>query len=158
MTVEGDLERAFELFDKHRDELRLVGPPQSEVIDEAENALGAAFPPSYRAFVARQGAGSIRGREVYGVLDDVHAKGPPNVVWRTMDARTSTHLPDRYVIVVDFDDSSSAALDLSHQNSTGECPVVRIWPGEAESDLVDSQLADNFGSFILRFTEERLTF
>jgi len=151
-----DLERAFALLDQHRHDLRLTGPPPLHSIEAAEELLGARFPPSYRAFVEREGAGSIMGREVYGVLSDVNAIGPPSLVWRTLQARESSHLPDRYLVIVDFDDSSALALDASRRRHDGEYPVVRVWPGEDEGDLVHGDVADDFGSFLLRFVEERL--
>lgn len=156
MNAKDNLTRAFELIDAHRNELRLVGPPPPQTIETAEGLLDIQFPPSYRAFVEREGAGSIKGREIYGVVPDLHAPGPPNVVWRTLDSRASASLPDRYLIIVDFDDSSAIALDTSQRRSDGEASVVRIWPGEVESELVDSELASDFGSFLLRFVEERV--
>lgn len=156
MSATAHLEEAFRLLEPLHDRLRLVGAAPPEAVDEAERLLGVSFPPSYRAFVERAGAGSILGREVYGVLAEPQAKGPPNVVWITLNARSSFGLPDRFLIVVDLDDSSALALDSSQRRFDGECPVIHIWPGEPESELVDTEVASDFGSFFLRFAEERI--
>jgi len=118
--------------------------------------LGVAFPPSYRAFVEQMGAGSVLGREVYGVVPDPSASGPPNVVSATLSARESLALPERFVIVVDLDDSSAIALDTGNADSDGEVPVVRIWPGEEGDELVEGEVASDFGSFFDQFVRERL--
>ena len=157
MSVQDSLKRAFQLIDERRDELRLVGPPPPRAVETAQRLLDVQLPPSYRAFVEREGAGSIKGREIYGVVPNPQTKGPPNLVWRTLDSRASAGLPDRYLIIVDLDDSSAIALDTSQRRGDGESPVVRIWPGESEGELVDSEVASDFGSFLLRFVEERLT-
>jgi cell wall assembly regulator SMI1 len=157
VSVQSNLEEAFALLDAHRDDVWLVGPASRQAIQETERLLGVQFPPSYRAFVEREGAGSINGREIYGVVANPQGKSAPNVVWMTLDLRASARLPDRYLIIVGFDDSSSLALDASQQGSDGEYPVVRIWPGEDEDELVDSEVASDFGSFLLRFVEERLS-
>ena len=114
------------------------------------------FPPSYRAFLDQFGAGSILGREVYGVAPDPEAQGPPNVVWQTLHARRTFGVPPHYIKLVDLDDSSAIALDASAQRQDGEMPVVRIWPGELGADLLDGEVAPDFGSFFDKFVDERL--
>lgn len=150
-----DLEAALADLDRNTDKVHFTGPASSAAVAEAERALGVRFPPSYRAFVERYGAGSIAGRELYGVLDDPVAPGPPNVVWVTERARQDFGLPRQFVVLVDFDDSSAVALDSSLSASDGEQPVLRIWPGEP-GDVIDSELARDFGAFLKRFVDERL--
>jgi len=136
--------------------MRFVGPAPAAKVEESERMLGVAFPPSYRAFVEQMGAGSVLGREVYGVVPDPSASGPPNVVSATLSARESLALPERFVIVVDLDDSSAIALDTGNADSDGEVPVVRIWPGEEGDELVEGEVASDFGSFFDQFVRERL--
>jgi hypothetical protein len=67
---------------------------------EAESALGICFPPSYRAFLQAFGAGSIRGREIYGILDgDYQNSAIPDGIWLTLQERQSSGLPESLVIV-----------------------------------------------------------
>jgi antitoxin YobK len=154
MTASVDVDVALRLLRRVPRHLHVVGPATPERIQAAEQALGVTFPPSYRRFLGELGAGSILGREVYGVVPDISAAGPPNVVWMNLDRRQAESLPDHFVVLVDLDDSSSYALDTAGDG--GESPVVRIWPGEPVQTLVDSQVAPSFGSFFHRFTQERI--
>jgi hypothetical protein len=155
MTATAALLKALKLLEPWRDDLRVVGPAAPEQIQASEEALGVVFPPSYRRFLADVGAGSILGREIYGVVRDPLASGPPNVVWMNLDRRTA-QLPKHLILVADLDDSSAFALDLAHQDNDRECQVVRIWPGEPPKTLVDSEIASSFGSFFLQFSLDRL--
>jgi hypothetical protein len=156
MTAEADLQEAFRLLQPWRHELRVVGPATPEQIADAEAALAVTFPPSYRGFLAEFGSGSILGREIYGVVRDISAAGPPGVVWMNLDRRRDVALPRHLIVVADLDDSSAIALDLSDHGSQGESPVVRIWPGEPSNTLVESQVAPSFGSFFAQFVQERI--
>jgi hypothetical protein len=93
MRAGADFEEALRLLQPWRHDLRVVGPAKAEQIHDAEEALSATFPPSYRSFLAALGAGSILGREIYGIVRDPSAPGPPNVVWRNLDARLNSGLP-----------------------------------------------------------------
>src|SRR5437773_3713571 len=115
MSVEESLRQAFDLLDGNRQQLHLVGPALPGAIEAAESRLGLRLPPSYRTFLEGEGGGSVKGREIYGVVSNLEAAGPPNVVWRTMQARGSAKLPKRFVILVDFDDSSAIALDTDQR-------------------------------------------
>jgi SMI1-KNR4 cell-wall len=156
MTAEADLEHAVRLLQPWRHELRVVGPATPAEIEDAEAALAVAFPLSYRGFLAELGAGSILGREIYGVVRDRSAAGPPGVVWMNLARRRQVALPSHLIVVADLDDSSAFALDLSGNGSDAESPVVRIWPGEPPNTLVDSEVAPSFGSFFLQFAQERI--
>lgn len=156
MTATADVQQAVELLQQWRDDLQLVGPAPPRLIQDAEEALGVVFPPSYRSFLVALGGGSILGREIYGIVHDLSAAGPPNVVWITLNSRRVEGLPDRFVLVAHLDDSSAFALDARRSDSDGESPVLRIWPGEPEEELVHSEAAASFGSFFLQFTRERI--
>ena len=156
MTASPDLEEALRLLEPWRSALRVVGPATEEQIEEAEEALGVAFPATYPSFLAELGAGSILGSEIYGVVRDLAAPGPPNVVWMNLHLRRDAGLPEHLIVVADLDDSSAFALDVSGAGSY-EAPVLRIWPGEPSEALVDGEVAASFGSFFLRFAQERIS-
>lgn len=147
---------AVKSLEPHADHLAVVGPASRANVDKSERLVGLLFPPSYRAFLYQFGAGSILGREIYGVVPDPEASGTPNVVWQTLDARRTFGLPPEYLKLVDLDDSSAIALDASASTHDAEMPVVWIWPGELGADLLGGELAPDFGSFFARFVNERL--
>jgi antitoxin YobK len=116
---------------------------------EAEDRLGLRFPPSYRAFLNSAGSGTFGWYEIYGLVTDLDAPGPPNVVWETRQAREKFQLPARFVLLVGLDDSSAYALDLEEVSALSEAPVVQIWPGEIGDDRVQGEVAPSFGQFLL---------
>jgi hypothetical protein len=155
MAAIADLEEALGLLRPWRRALSVVGPATQGRIREAETRLAVVFPASYRSFLAELGAGSILGREIYGVVDDLSAAGPPNVVWMNLDRRRRAGLPKHLIVVADLDDSSAFALDVAGDRDR-ESPVMRIWPGEPPETLVDSEVASSFGAFFLKFAQERI--
>jgi hypothetical protein len=72
------------------------------------------------------------------------------------ESERSLALPAQYVVVLDLDDSSALALDVACTGSEGEAPVVRIWPGEEGDELVEGEVASDFGSFFEQLVKERL--
>lgn len=156
MSAVSRVAEAIRILDPYMKRMRFVGPASAANIAESERMLLARFPPSYRSFVEQLGAGSVLGREIYGVVSDPSASGPPNVVSATLNARKSLALPERFVVVVDLDDSSAIALDVGSADSDGETPVVRIWPGEEADGLVEGEVAPDFGSFFVQFVRDRL--
>jgi hypothetical protein len=79
----------------------------------------------------------------------------PNAVWATAGSRSDFGLPHRYVLIAEYDDSPAAALDCEAAGPDGECPVIRLWPGEEGDDLLDSEIAESFGAFFDAFVRER---
>ena len=65
-----EVESAIDLIRGYSGRKHYVGGRSSDLIRAAETALGVEFPPSYKKFLKELGAGSIRGREVYGITDD----------------------------------------------------------------------------------------
>jgi antitoxin YobK len=65
-----ELAEAFELIESRRSRCRFVGERGERLVSLAEETLGVSFPPSYRSFVRRFGAGNIAAEEIYGVVSD----------------------------------------------------------------------------------------
>jgi antitoxin YobK len=156
MSAQARISEALAALEPVADRTRFVGPAPAAKIHESERMLGVTFPPSYREFLERVGAGSVLGREVYGVVPDPAASGPPNVVSATLSSRQSEQLPNRFLILVEMDDSSALALELGEESAEAEAPVVRIWPGEHGDALVDARVAPDFASFFSQFVRERV--
>jgi hypothetical protein len=137
-----DLEAGFELVRANADAARFAGPREEPLIEAAERALGVRFPPSYRSFLAALGAGSIRGREFYGVIDeDWSTPGPPDAIGTTLAERADNRLPEGLVIVGASDDGGWYVLDCAAPVEGGEAPVL-IWAQDA-----GGRVADDFGEF-----------
>jgi hypothetical protein len=95
-----DVDQALDLINSYKGRKRFVGVRQRALIEEAEAALGVRFPPSYRRFLESLGAGSIRGREIYGVIDSNFRDSTiPDGIWLTLMERQHSRLPEALVIV-----------------------------------------------------------
>jgi len=116
-----DVTTALNSVDLIQGRKRFVGPRDAGLIRAAEDALGVQFPPTYRAFLERLGAGSIRGREVYGVIDaDFQESTIPDGIWLTLRERQDSELPKSLVIVHNTGDGDYVAIDTSRR------PILRI--------------------------------
>jgi hypothetical protein len=60
-----DFERAMDSLPQITN-AEFLGPKDESLVASAERALEFTFPPTYRLFLKRLGAGSIRGCEFYG--------------------------------------------------------------------------------------------
>lgn len=144
-----NLETGFELVRANADAARFAGPREAPLIEAAERALGVRFPPSYRSFLGALGAGSIRGREFYGVIDaDWSAPGPPDAIGTTLAERAGSRLPAELVIVGASGDGGWYVLDCAAPGPGGEAPVL-IWAHAA-----GGRVADDFGQFFAMLVEE----
>jgi hypothetical protein len=142
-----DLETGFQLLRANAHAARFAGPRDEPLIEAAERALGVRFPPSYRSFLSALGAGSIRGREFYGVIDeDWSAPGPPDAIGTTLAERAGSRLPAELVIVGASGDGGWYVLDCAEAG--GEAPVL-IWAHAA-----GGRIADDFGEFFAMLVEE----
>jgi hypothetical protein len=139
-----ELDLAFEAI-RGSDRVHFVGQRDLKVVAAAEEALGLVFPPTYRRFVSELGAGSVGGREFYGVIDaDFTNSTAPNGIWLTLDERTTYALPSQFVIVGDTGMGEWYALDTQEKDANGESPVLILWPDGWQT--VEVTAAD-FGSF-----------
>lgn len=144
-----DIEAGFELIRANAEAARFAGPRAESLIEAAERALGVRFPPSYRSFLRALGAGSIRGREFYGVIDDDwSAPGPPDAIGTTLAERAGSRLPEELVIVGASEDGGWYVLDCGATEPGGETPVL-IWAHAA-----GGRVADDFGEFFAMLVEE----
>jgi antitoxin YobK len=137
-----------DLIEAHADEADFEGERSEQLVEQAEAALGRAFPPSYRAFVRELGAGDIGGEEFYGIVDeDFENSGVPDAIWLTLRHRGSSNLPDSMILVGDTGDGSYYALETARADAAGEAPVVVWTPGAWRPEDDHEQIAPSFGSF-----------
>jgi antitoxin YobK len=145
-----ELDVALGLIAEYPDLADFEGPKGSELVDNAEKTLGLVFPPSYREFLERLGAGSFGSVEVFGVIrNDFVSSGIPDGVWLTQRARKEWNLP-RPMVVVYFDGATGYfAIDTSRVGVDRESPVVLCYPGRVGRSDVPQLMAADFGSFLL---------
>jgi hypothetical protein len=145
-----DLEAAQRLVADHADRARFIGPRSPSTVAAAESALGHSFPPTYRRFVTEHGAGSLGGREFYGVTRDEWVPLVPNAIGLTLDERETNDMPEAYIIVGDTGDGDSYVIDTTQTDADGEAPVLIWMPGVPPQDAGPlEKVADSFGSFFL---------
>jgi antitoxin YobK len=142
-----DLERGLELVAANSDRARFIGPRDPGLVAAAEEALGVSFPPTYRRFVSELGAGSLRGREFYGITREEFVPTVPNGIGLTLDERESSGLPERYVIVGDTGSGDWYVIDTDEASADGENPVYVVMPGVDPEDAPPERVADDFGAF-----------
>jgi hypothetical protein len=142
-----DLEQALEIIEGDEELADFAGPRDAAHVSAAEKALGLAFPPTYREFLLRLGAGSYGAAEIYGVVDDAFEGPVPDGVWLTLDER-ERGLPRNFVIVAATGDGGWYSLDV---RGGGEAPVVAVELGPKA--LVSEPVADDFGAFLLEQVE-----
>ena len=151
------LEQALQLIQANQDQGYFVGPRGEPLIRAAETALGLAFPPTYRRFLAELGCGDIAGAEFYGLIDDNFASGSvPNGIWLTLKLRNTNLLPPSLVVVSDIGDGGYYAIDTSQRDSQGENPIVAWYPGLSKPEVSPEKVSDDFGAFILQRISEAL--
>lgn len=152
-----DLHRAFRLIDEHSDEADFVGTRSEELVELAASALGLTFPPTYREFLLRLGAGDIAGAEFYGVITaDFVNSGVPDAIWLAMRHRNTSQLPKSLVMVYTYGEGTYCAIDTSQRIANGESPIV-IWdPGLSLPDDKLEVVAEDFGRFFYKTIEYML--
>jgi hypothetical protein len=141
----------------------IAGPASEEAVTAAEEQLGCAFPPSYRAFLRKYGALSLPAdmavvHDFVGLdpnaADGEVAKG---VVERTLAAREENRLGPALVVVgLGAQALEWFCLDCSRGRSGGELPVVLF---DARDNQVDQVFYDDFDSMVrevLGFVEDTL--
>lgn len=119
-----ELARALELVEDHPERCFFVGPREEPVVSAAEDALGIAFPSTYRRFLRHLGAGNVGAEEIYGVIDeDFVDSAVPDEVWMTLEGRREWGLPDS-LVVISFDGGTDYfVLDTAQVPHGEEAPV-----------------------------------
>ncbi len=143
----------------------IAGPVSERAVAAAEETLGLAFPPSYRAFLRALGGLTLPPRQAtvhaFVGIDPAAAAEPADddkgVVQRTLHARVENHLGEGYVIVgLGAEPGEWYCLDTSQAGADGECPIVLF---DARDNTLDQQFYDGFGAMIrevMTFVEEML--
>lgn len=152
MSME-DIQRFIELATS-AESTDFAGPVPEAEISDAENVIGLAFPPTYRQFVKRLGAGNVEAQEFNGII---HGKSVAEVqespsVGLTLRERVDVGLPESMIIVSDTGTGEYYVLDASRTAVNGDLPVD-IWsPGLGIT--VEENYATDFGAFALSFVDE----
>jgi hypothetical protein len=143
----------------------IAGAAPEAAIASAEEAIGCAFPPSYRRFLAGHGALVLPPRastiaEFCGITDplagrlahsssDADGKG---VVERTLHARVENRLGESLIIVaLGAELGEWFCIDTSRPRADGECPILLF---DARDNSLDQQFYEDFGQML----DEVLTF
>ncbi len=122
------------------------GPIDSALISKAESFLELTFPISFKYFLEKKGAGSVKSKEFYGITsDDFNNGSVPNGIWLTADERITSKL-DTSLIIIGQGYDTYLALDTSRMKN-GECPVIEVVPNVKPSDC--EIIYDDFGFYIL---------
>lgn len=145
-----DLTDAFALIEAADSKLKhFVGPRTPGLIAAAEAAIGSRFPPTYREFVRRYGAGSIAAFEIYGVIGPDFNRDDgcvPDGIWVTLKSRRAGYLPNDLLVVGDAGFGPYFCIEL---RSGGEGNVVLFQAGVGFEEEVREFLANDFGEFLL---------
>ena len=127
------------------------GVPE-EVIADAERHLALKFPPSYRWWLAKYGAGYVGGHELQGLFPEkIIARDPDlplmgDVVYLAdLHAKRRGH-PRHLLEILSYDGDEVYFLDTTRRSADGECPVVCRHAGGGE--LRD--VAPDFATFLER--------
>jgi len=149
-----DFVEAMRFVVANPDEGFFAGPREPALVAAAESAIGSAFPPSYREFVQRLGAGSFGAFEVYGVTNANFDNGKvPNGIWLTLKNRRSGAFPNDLLVIGATGDGSYYCLELRHGQ---EGPVVVCEPGAGAQSEQRELVAEDFGEFFLKKVRDRL--
>jgi len=142
-----DMTSAFELIGLHMEHAYFLGPRDGTLIDKAEKRLGVRFPPSYRQFIARLGAGAFGFAEFYGIVKaDFEHSSVPDAIWVTVNDRSRFGLPDFLVAVYDVGDGTTFYIDTSNVDNKGESPIVTFY--RADSVIIATPYT-SFGQLFL---------
>lgn len=153
-----DFEQALQLIAANAASADFAGPRPDQLISSAEYALGLTFPPTYRSFVGRLGAGAFGGDEFYGVITDgFENSSVPDAIWLTLKQRITSQSPRSLIFVSDTGDGAYYAIDVSQVTTDGESPIVEWWPGAPLGAIGNRKvIANDFGEFFLQQVQEAL--
>lgn len=136
----------------------IAGPASEEAVAAAEEQLGIAFPPSYRAFLRRFGH-LVLPAELAVVHDfvGIDSASANDVVARTLAAREENQLAPG-LVVVGLGAQANEWFCLDTQRASGdELPVVLF---DANDNQLDQVFYDDFESMVrevLEFVEDTLS-
>lgn len=133
--------KAKEMMDMNATEL--IGNVSKNKIENAMKLLSAAFPESYKAFLADFGGGDAGGEIIFGITDSEE----DDVVIVTQMER-SQGLPQD-LIVIGFWNDVLICLDTGKMNN-GECPVVKVNDDYRKTEVI----ADTFGKFLYDYLKD----
>ncbi len=127
----------------------VAGPASENMIRDAEQALGVAFPPRYREFLAAFGAALCPAFEIAGLFRSTGNDEPPlwtdvTVFTKQMRRGSRGMIPHEYVAISSDGGDYTFYLD-SGGGKGGENPVVVLGPG-ADAVVV----ATDFFDFVSR--------
>ena len=157
----------LELIDRTRRRLderalpcAIARPASDESIAAAEEVLGCALPPSYRAFLRHVGGLTLPHRlstiHCFIGLEPSNGEGT-GLVERTQIARVENRLGKTLVIVgLGAEAGEWYCLDTDRLDANGECPVFLF---DARDNALDQQFYDSFGAMVcevLSFVLEQL--
>lgn len=146
---------AMRLIESNASSAFFAGARSSGEISAAEAALGGAFPPTYREFLERLGAGNFGAFEVYGITDGNFETGRvPNGIWLTLEQRRSRAIPDDFVIVGDTGDGGYYCLALRDGR---DGPVYIYTPTNLRRPGPLEPIAADFGEFFLHEVQAQLS-
>jgi len=153
MSME-QLSEGLRIVEANRSRGFFAGARDPALIAAAESALGGAFPPTYREFLQRLGAGNFGASEFYGVIDDNFDDSEvPNGIWLTLRERTDSKLPKSLVVIGSTGDGGYYCLGLENGRET---PVVVFDPGTPAAQQLPEVVAKDFGEFFLSEVRSRL--
>lgn len=140
---------AVELIEEHPELSAFAGPRSEGLIADAESALAIRFPPTYREFLRRYGAGEFATLELYGVIHDRFSESAaPDAVWFTLKARRDWGMPDHLVVISMDGMGTDFALETNQTDSAGESPVA-AWHAGTDAGQHGGIVAPDFGTFLL---------
>jgi hypothetical protein len=146
MSIES-LHEAFRIIDSHHEKAFFAGARPEHLVRAAELRLGVIFPPTYREFLLRLGAGSFGGSEFYGVIDgNFEESEVPNGVWLTLTERREVGMSGDLVIVGSTGDGGFYCLEAGREK---ESPVIVFQPGVVSHPRCGETVAADFGDFLL---------
>lgn len=140
----------------------VAGPASEEAVASAEEQLGIAFPPSYRAFLRRFGGLALPAKlavvhDFLGIAPGESDRDVDNVVSRTLAAREAHRLsPGLVVVGIGAQANEWFCLDAARP-SGDELPVVLF---DARDNQLDQVFYDDFESMVrevLEFVEDTLS-
>jgi hypothetical protein len=142
------VERVRARLSREDNPVRIFGPVPESAIVAAEDALGCAFPPSYRTFLRTFGGIALPTH--LGIVHDfigvAAGEAEGDVVARTLRARTERQLAENLVVVgLGAQSQEWFCLDVSRARADGECPVLLY---DARDNALDQQFYDDFGQML----------
>lgn len=154
---EREVNEALRLVADRPDRSFFAGEQDERLVEAAERALGLSFPPSYRVFLRRLGAGNVGAAEIYGVIDDDFTdSGVPDGIWMTLRGREEWGLPESMVVIYSDGMGGYFVLDTEKTGQDDECPVLVWQPGRSTPGDALEPIAPDFGSFFLDAARQAL--